>query len=186
MAQVQGAPEGSRLLYYPVKVGGIGTRALLDSGASVNCVDERLVAKAGGVIKGPVAGPLLYPDKRAADVRGLTQLEVVARGVQGSIDLLGGEGVGLACFAGSPVVTELEPHHQLADQGVVIQRWRQVAGLEGTRGRKRGGTGDDEDVSDERETSSHAPQRAGRGGGGSTPGDDPRVGERVFRSVPRA
>ena len=48
---IDGAPEGSRLLYYPVRVRSHSTKALLDSGASVNCIDADIVNRVGGHFK---------------------------------------------------------------------------------------------------------------------------------------
>ena len=48
---VEGAPTGSRLLYYPVSVRKCATQALLDSGASVNCIDAELADRAGGIVR---------------------------------------------------------------------------------------------------------------------------------------
>ena len=48
---VEGAPTGSRLLYYPVSVRKCRPpKRCLDSGASVNCIDAELADRAGGVI----------------------------------------------------------------------------------------------------------------------------------------
>ena len=80
MIGIEGAPKGSQLLYYPVSVCKQTTQALLDSGASVNCIDADLANRAGGVISRKAKGVLLYPDKRQADVRRITELEVRAKG----------------------------------------------------------------------------------------------------------
>ena len=47
---VEGASEGSKLLYYPVAIWKFEVQALLDSGASVNCIDTDLADCAGCVI----------------------------------------------------------------------------------------------------------------------------------------
>ena len=44
---VEGAPQGARLLHYAVRMGKKEVRVLLDSGASVNCIDEEVLNKVG-------------------------------------------------------------------------------------------------------------------------------------------
>ena len=63
---VEGVPNDPKLLYYPVSVRKWPTQALLDSGASVNCIDETLVDKAGGAIKRASEWHLALPRQEAS------------------------------------------------------------------------------------------------------------------------
>ena len=69
-------PAGAKLLYYPLQVRYQRIKALLDSGASVNCIDSELVRRVGGCISRKLPGTLLYPDRRKALVQGTTELEI--------------------------------------------------------------------------------------------------------------
>ena len=57
---VRETQQDPKLFYYPVTVRRWPTQALLDSGASVNCIDEALADKAGRVITHRARGVLLY------------------------------------------------------------------------------------------------------------------------------
>ena len=117
MIGVEGAPASSRLLYYPVVVRRQATQALLDSGASVNCIDSDLADKAGGVILHKAKDVLLYPDKRHADVKGITQLEVRAKGYCEKVTFLGSKRVRDPNATWGAVATLLESKDKLANQG---------------------------------------------------------------------
>ena len=106
---VEGAPAGSRLLYYPVLVRRQATQALLDSGASVNCIDSDLADKAGGVISQKAKGVLLYPDKRQADIKGITQLEVRAKGYREKVTFWVVKGLGIPMLLGEPWLRSWNP-----------------------------------------------------------------------------
>ena len=106
---VEGAPGGSRLLYYPVAIRRQATQALLDSGASVNCIDADLADKAGGVITHKARGVLLYPDKRHADVKGITQLEVRAKGYREKVTFWVVKGLGIPMLLGEPWLRSWNP-----------------------------------------------------------------------------
>ena len=106
---VEGAPAGSKLLYYPVSVRKYATQALLDSGASVNCIDADLADRAGGVITRRAKGVLLYPDKRQADVKGITELEVRAKGYKERITFWVVKGLGIPMLLGEPWLRSWNP-----------------------------------------------------------------------------
>ena len=74
--EVMGTPAGAKLLYYPLQIRQKKIRALLDSGASVNCIDEALVRHVRGCLSRKLPGTLLYPDRWKALVRSTTELEV--------------------------------------------------------------------------------------------------------------
>ena len=99
---IEGAPEGSRLLYYPVRVRSYATKALLDSGASVNCIDEDVVNKVGGYLQKKPEGVLLYPDRRKAKVRGVTQLEIRGKGYRENVSFWVVSGLGVPVLLGAP------------------------------------------------------------------------------------
>ena len=75
---------------------------MIDSGASVNCVDEALVARAGGTIKLPVPGRLLYPDHREAEVLGTTEVLLKARGHTEKVEFWVIRGLGIEALLGDP------------------------------------------------------------------------------------
>ena len=106
---VEGAPTGSRLLYYSVSVRKCATQALLDSGASVNCIDAELADRAGGVIRRKAKGVLLYSDKRQADVRGITELEVRAKGYREKVTLWVVKGLDIPMLLGEPWLRSWNP-----------------------------------------------------------------------------
>ena len=106
---IEGAPAGSRLLYYPVTIHKQTTQALLDSGASVNCIDAELADRAGGVISRKAKGVLLYPDKRQADVKGITELEVRAKGYKEKISFWVVKGLGIPMLLGEPWLRSWNP-----------------------------------------------------------------------------
>ena len=99
---VEGAPEGSKLLYYPVAVQKLEVQALLDSGASVNCIDADLADRAGYVISRKASGVLLYPDKRRADVRGIADVEVRGKGYKEKVTFWVVKGLGVQMLLGEP------------------------------------------------------------------------------------
>ena len=63
---IEGAPKGSRLLYYPVSVRKQAMQALLDSGASVNCIDADLANRAGGVNLQESKGRVVIPGQKTS------------------------------------------------------------------------------------------------------------------------
>ena len=85
------------------------TQALLDSGASVNCIDADLADRAGGVIFRKAQGVLLYPDKRHADVKGITQLEVRAKGYKEKVTFWVVKGLGIPMLLGEPWLRSWNP-----------------------------------------------------------------------------
>ena len=106
---VEGAPEGSKLLYYPVWVRKLEIQALLDSGASVSCIDADLADKAGCVIRGRAPRVLLYPDKRCADVRGIAEIEVRGKGYREKIMFWVVKGLGVQLLLGEPWLRTWNP-----------------------------------------------------------------------------
>ena len=106
---VEGAPEGSKLLYYPVSVRKYEVQALLDSGASVNCIDADLADRAGGVITRRASGILLYPDKRRADVRGIADIEVRGKGYREKVTFWVVKGLGVQMLLGEPWLRSWNP-----------------------------------------------------------------------------
>ena len=106
---VEGAPAGSKLLYYPVSVCKHTTQALLDSGASVNCIDADLADRARGVITRRAKGVLLYPDKRQADVKGITELEVRVKGYKERITFWVVKGLGIPMLLSEPWLRSWNP-----------------------------------------------------------------------------
>ena len=107
--EIEGAPEGSRLLYYPVKVCSYATKALLDSGASVNCIDADIVNKVGGYLRKKPDGVLLYPDKRKAKVQGVTQLELRGKGYREIVSFWVVAGLGVPVLLGAPWLRSWNP-----------------------------------------------------------------------------
>ena len=106
---VEETQHDPKLLYYPVTVRRWPTQALLDSGASVNCIDEALADKAGGVITHRAKGVLLYPDKRKADVRGVAEIEVRARGYCEKVSFWVVRGLGVPMLLGEPWLRSWNP-----------------------------------------------------------------------------
>ena len=106
---VEGAPEGSKLLYYPVAVRKFEVQALLDSGASVNCIDADLADRAGCVISRKALGVLLYPDKRRADVRGIADVEVRGKGYKEKVTFWVVKGLGVQMLLGEPWLRSWNP-----------------------------------------------------------------------------
>ena len=101
-------PE-SQLLYYPVKLGKLDTRLLLDSGASVNCVDEALLCKIGGRLDRRLPGVLPYPDERRANVRGTTELWVNIKGHREKVPFWVVRGLGVSALVGRPWLRSWNP-----------------------------------------------------------------------------
>ena len=106
---IEGALAGSKLLYYPVSIRNHATQALLDSGTSVNCIDADLADRAGGMITRRAKGVLLYPDKRQADVKGITELEVWAKGYKERITFWVVKGLGIPMLLGEPWLRSWNP-----------------------------------------------------------------------------
>ena len=92
------------------------TQALLDSGASVNCIDSDLADKAGGVISHKAKGVLLYPDKRQADIKGITQLEVRAKGYREKVTFWVVKGLGNPNATWGAMAAFMESKDKLANQ----------------------------------------------------------------------
>ena len=106
---IKGALADSKLLYYFVSVRKHATQALLDSGASVNCIDADLADRAGGIITRRAKGVLLYPDKRQADIKGITELEVRAKGYKKRITFWVVKGLGIPMLLGEPWLCSWNP-----------------------------------------------------------------------------
>ena len=100
--EVMGAPAGAKLLYYPLQIRQKKIRALLDSGASVNCIDEALVRYMGRCLSRKHPGMLLYPDRRKALVRGTTELEVRGLGYWEKLSFWVVQGLGVSMLLGAP------------------------------------------------------------------------------------
>ena len=66
----------------------------------MNCIDAELADRAGGVITRKAKGVLLYPDKRQADVRGITELEVRAKGYREKLTFWVVKGLGIPMLLG--------------------------------------------------------------------------------------
>ena len=69
-----------QLLYYRVRLGKEDVDILLDSGASVNYIDEALLERIGGVLHSHVPGSLRYADHRNAKVVGTTTVQLRTKG----------------------------------------------------------------------------------------------------------
>ena len=103
-----GLPE-SQLLYYPVRMGRVETKVLLDSGASVNCIDEKLMNRVGGVLDRRMPGALYYPDQRQADVRGTTELSIYTKGHNEKIRFWVVRGLEVPALVGRPWLRSWNP-----------------------------------------------------------------------------
>ena len=69
--------DQSRILTYKVRVGRKnGVEIAIDSGASVNCMDEQLLQDIGGSITRIAPGALRYADRRPARVLGVAEVEL--------------------------------------------------------------------------------------------------------------
>ena len=99
---VEGTPNDPKLLYYLVSVRKWPTQALLDSGASANCIDETLVDKVGRAIKKRANGILPYSDKRRANVRRIAEIEVRAKGYREKVSFWVVRGLGIPMLLGKP------------------------------------------------------------------------------------
>ena len=100
--EVAGAPGGAKLLYYPLQVRRKKVKALLDSGASVNCIDADLVRSIGRCVLKKPLGNLLYPDRRKALVLGTTTLEVRGPGYREEVTFWVVKGLGVSVLLGAP------------------------------------------------------------------------------------
>ena len=107
--EVAGTPAGAKLLYYPLQIRQKRIRALLDSGASVNCIDEALVRYVGGWLSRKLPGTLLYPDRRKAIVRGTTELEVRGPGYREKLTFWVMQGLGVSVLLGAPWLRTWNP-----------------------------------------------------------------------------
>ena len=107
--EVAGAPAGAKLLYYPLQIRQKKIRALLDSGASVNCIDEALVRHVGGCLSRKLPGTLLYSDCRKALVRGTTELEVRGPGYREKLSFWVVQGLGVSMLLGAPWLRTWNP-----------------------------------------------------------------------------
>ena len=106
LAQTRWEPQ---LLYYPVKLNKKNVSVMLDSGASVNCIDEQLVATLGGVVKRESPGTLFYPDQRPAEVKGTTEFELSTKGFQDRVLFWVVAGLGVAALLGEPWLRRWNP-----------------------------------------------------------------------------
>ena len=87
-----------RLLCYKIRVGRKnGVEAMIDSGASVNCMDEQLLKEIGSSISKPADGALRYADRRAARVLGVAEVAISRGGHYEKVSfwVIRGLGVGL-------------------------------------------------------------------------------------------
>ena len=99
--EIAGAPAGAKLLYYPLQIRQKRIRALLDSGASVNCIDAALVRLVSGCVSKKLPGTLLYLDRREAMVRGTTELEVRRLGYREKVTFWVVQGLGVSVLLGA-------------------------------------------------------------------------------------
>ena len=107
--EVAGAPAGARLLYYPLQIRHKRVKALLDSGASVNCIDAELVRQVGGILSRKLPGTLLYPDRRRAIVKGTTELEIRGPGYREKVIFWVVQGLGVSILLGAPWLRTWNP-----------------------------------------------------------------------------
>ena len=107
--EIAGAPAGAKLLYYPLQIRQRKVRALLDSGASVNCIDADLVYAVGGCVSKKLPGMLLYPDRRKALVIGTTELEVHGPGYRERVTFWVVQGLGVPILLGAPWLRAWNP-----------------------------------------------------------------------------
>ena len=87
-----------RLLCYKVRVGRKNSvEAMIDSGASVNCMNKQLLKEIGGSISKPADGALRYADRRAARVLGVAEVAISWGGHYKKVSfwVIRGLGVGL-------------------------------------------------------------------------------------------
>ena len=102
LLQVSGAPRTAQLLYFPVRIGKEWVEVMIDSGASVNCIDELQLAKVGGTVRSSCPGALYYPDRRQAVVRGTTTLAIEAKGFHDAVTFWVVRGLGVPVLLGEP------------------------------------------------------------------------------------
>ena len=108
----------------------------------MNCIDADLADRAGGVIFKRAQGVLLYPDKRQADVKGITQLEVRAKGYREKVTFWVVKGLGIPMLLGEPWLRSWNPtiNWQTKDMtfsdGVV---WKAVGGGANQGDKDKGG-----------------------------------------------
>ena len=75
----------------------------------MNCIDADLANRAGGVISRKARGVLLYSDKRQADVRRITKLEVRAKGYRERVTFWVVKGLGIPMLLGEPWLRSWNP-----------------------------------------------------------------------------
>ena len=100
--QISGAPRTAQLLYFPVQLGRRWVEVMIDSGASVNCIDEQQLARVGGTLRPTCPGVLYYPDQRQATVKGTATLPIEAKGFRDRVTFWVVKGLGVSVLLGEP------------------------------------------------------------------------------------
>ena len=101
--------SGSRLRFYPVKLDKKELKVLIDSGASVNCIDAEELNTMGGEIRRTVPGKLYFADRREADVLGTAQMQINSKGHQETATFWVVRGLGVSALLGEPWLRSWNP-----------------------------------------------------------------------------
>ena len=155
LLQVAGAPRTAQLLYFPVRLGKAWVEVMIDSGASVNCIDELQLARVGGTLRPVCPGVLYYPDQRQAAVKGTATMMIEAKGFRDTVTFWVVRGLGVPVLLGEPWLRYWNPR--------IDWQERELRFSDGVRWKAKGGGkkgGEEEDKKIRGKVSTRATLRA--------------------------
>ena len=96
-------------MFYAVKMRKEEVRVLLDSGAPVNCTDEKKLGEIGGTIAHEVPGRLWCANGQEVKVLGVAMVEVKGRGYKEEVEFWVIRNLGVGALLGSPWLLNWNP-----------------------------------------------------------------------------
>ena len=100
---------GLGLRFYKIKLRKQEVQVLIDSGASVNCIDAEVLSRLGGEIKRVAPGRLYLADQRQAEVVGTTEIHIHGKGHQETVTFWVIRGLGVAALLGESWLRSWNP-----------------------------------------------------------------------------
>ena len=165
--------SGLGLRFYVVKLDKKEMRVLVDSGASVNCIDAEVLSTLGGEVQQVAPGRLYFADQRQADVLGTARIQIHSKGHQEVATFWVVKGLGVSALLGESWLRSWNPRIDWKTGDLTFSdgiRWKAARPVGERKGSR---VGDNRGESARRRQLRQLMEIRGEGGGREQEGEEP-------------